>query len=69
MITTPEVYEDRRAVLQNRPHTSDPEDGNFFGLLAALDAGWHIASRSTEFDLWLCVKPMTQKLKLLLTRP
>jgi len=42
MITTPEVYEDRWAVLQNRPHTSDPEDGNFFGLLAALDAGWHI---------------------------
>ena len=42
MITTLEVYEDRWSVLQNRPRTSDPEDGNFFGLLAALDAGWHI---------------------------
>jgi hypothetical protein len=37
-----EPYEDRWAVLQNRARTSDPEDGNFFGLLAALDAGWII---------------------------
>ena len=44
MMTTPKVYEDRWAVLQNRPRTSDPEDGNFFGLLAALDAGWRVES-------------------------
>jgi hypothetical protein len=37
-----ETDEDRWAVLQNRPRTSDPEDGNYFGLLAALDAGWQV---------------------------
>ncbi len=42
MMTPPQVYEDRWAVLQNRARTSDPEDSNFFGLLAALDVGWHI---------------------------
>ena len=52
MITTPEVYEDRWAVLQNRPHTSDPEDSNFFGLLAALDAGWHIEPPAYARPRW-----------------
>ena len=52
MITTPEVYEDRWAVLQNRPRTSDPEDGNFFGLLAALDAGWHIEPPAYARPRW-----------------
>jgi hypothetical protein len=42
MMTSPRVYEDQWAVLQNRPRTPDLEDGNFFGLLAALDAGWFI---------------------------
>jgi len=41
MITTPKVYEDRWAVLQNR-RTRLTRKRNFFGLLAALDAGWHI---------------------------
>jgi len=52
MITTPEVYQDWWAVLQNPPRTSDPEDGNFFGLLAALDAGWHIEPPAYARPRW-----------------
>ncbi len=52
MITTPEIYEDRWAVLQNQPRTFDPEDGNFFGLLAALDAGWHIEPPAYARPRW-----------------
>jgi hypothetical protein len=37
-----ETYEDPWARLQNRPRTTDSEDGTYFGLLAALDAGWQV---------------------------
>jgi len=34
--------QDRWAALQNHPRVSDPENGTFYALLAALDSGWQI---------------------------
>jgi hypothetical protein len=40
--TSPKVQEDRWAALQDRPRLSEPDDGTFYALLAALDTGWTI---------------------------
>lgn len=34
--------QDRWAALQNHPPHADPDNGTFYALLAALDAGWQI---------------------------
>jgi hypothetical protein len=68
MITTPEIYEDRWAVLQNQPRTSDPEDGNFLGLLAALDAGWHIEPPAYARPRWGLLHAGTQMYHFILRR-
>ena len=32
----------QKEILQNQPRSTDSEDSTYFGLLAALDAGWQI---------------------------
>ena len=37
-----ETQPDRWAMLQNRPHSPNPDEDTFYALLAALDVGWRI---------------------------
>lgn len=43
MLATPvDLQPDRWDVLQNRPHSPNPDEDTFYALLAALDAGWRV---------------------------